>query len=181
VHYTDGLIGDLLARLEAAGILDSTIVVITGDHGEEFNDNGAGYWGHTGNFTGYQTRVPLIVYLPGQAPGVVDAVTAHIDLPATLLVAGLGCAEDVAAYSNGLNLFGPLPAERAIVVASYVNHALVFGEDVFVVNPLRVQGYKLWDIEAETATLHPDLARQAMLEMGRFYQTEPAAATEPVR
>ena len=42
VNYVDALVGDVIGRLEALGLMRNTIVVVTGDHGEEFNDDGAG-------------------------------------------------------------------------------------------------------------------------------------------
>jgi uncharacterized protein len=169
VSYVDALVGDLLARLEAAGVLDHTIVVITSDHGEEFDDNGDGYWGHTGNFTAFQTQVPLVVYLPERSPKHVTRTTTHVDLPPTLLQEGLGCPQDPRDYSNGLNLFDPVPVDRALVMASYVNHAIVTDDNVFSVLPLYVHSYKLWDIHAEADPMRPDLAGHVMREMSRFY------------
>jgi hypothetical protein len=176
VHYLDGLIGDLFDRMEAEGMLENTIVVITSDHGEEFDDNGENYWGHTSNFTGYQTRVPMIIYVPWREPRVVDTMTAHVDLPPTLLIEGLGCGTDARAYSNGVNLFAEIPPRRPIVVSSYVNHAVVVGEDVFVVNPLFVQRHRLWDIKAKAAPMPADVARRVMDEMNRFHRGEETAA-----
>jgi len=170
VHYTDGLVGDLLARLEAAGILQNTIVVITSDHGEEFDDNHSNYWGHAGNFTGYQTRVPMIVYVPWEKPRRVDAVTAHVDIPPTLLREGLGCGDDVKSYSNGVDLFGPIPKERPVVVSSYVNHAVIVGDDVLVVYPMVVQKHSLWNINERADAPRVDMAKQAVEEMSRFYR-----------
>src|SRR5207249_3295947 len=85
VNYVDGLVGDVVRSLEAAGLMGNTIVVVTGDHAEEFNDNGAGYWGHSSNFTEYQTHVPMVMYVPGQPPRRVTAVTTHVDIPTTLI------------------------------------------------------------------------------------------------
>lgn len=172
VHYTDGLIGGLLERLEASGILENTIVVITSDHGEEFDDNHANYWGHTGNFTGYQTQVPMIVYVPWEQPRRVTRVTAHVDIPPTLLREGLGCSDDVKTYSNGVDLFGPIPKERPIVVSSYVNHAVIVGNDVLVVYPMAVQKYSLWDINQQAGTPRADLVGQVVEEMSRFYRRD---------
>lgn len=45
VHYTDHAIGDLLAFLAQRGLLENTLIAITGDHGEAFGDR------HSGNFT----------------------------------------------------------------------------------------------------------------------------------
>src|SRR5947209_10248830 len=44
-HYVDGLAAQALQRLEQEHLLDSTVLIITGDHGEEFNDSGLNYWG----------------------------------------------------------------------------------------------------------------------------------------
>jgi membrane-anchored protein YejM (alkaline phosphatase superfamily) len=175
VSYVDGLVGELLDHLQATGALNNTIVVITSDHGEEFNDNHANYWGHTGNFTGYQTRVPMMVYIPGKAPREVHEMTAHVDLPPTLLIEGLGCGQDVDAYSNGRDLFGPLEGERPMVLTSYVNHAVIMGDDVFSVFPMYVQKYKLWDINEKAGTPKPELTKLAMEGMYRFYRGEAGA------
>lgn len=176
VHYTDELVGRAIAALDSSGALANTIVVITSDHGEEFDDNRADYWGHTGNFTGYQTRVPMIVYVPWKEPRVVSAPTAHIDIPPTLLEEGLGCDTPVESYSNGLDMFGSLPNRRPFVVCSYINHAIVSGDDVFVVYPMYVQKYKLWDINAGAGSLPPDAAREVMEGMSRFYREDATAA-----
>jgi hypothetical protein len=176
VHYTDELVGEMIAALDSSGAMENTIVVITSDHGEEFDDNHAGYWGHTGNFTGYQTRVPMIVYVPWREPRTVNEPTAHVDIPPTLLAEGLGCDAAATDYSNGRNLFAPLPAARPFVVASYVNHAIVAGENVFVVYPMVVQKYRLWDIKGEAAALDPTAARAIVDEMSRFYRDDVTAA-----
>lgn len=169
VHYVDELVGDLLRRMERDGMLENTIVVITSDHGEEFNDNGRNYWGHTGNFTEYQSRVPLVVYVPWQSPRQVDAVTSAVDIAPTLLQEGLGCDADTRDYSNGENLFGPLEDVRPVVVSSYVNHALIVDDDVFVIWPMYVQRYKLHDIGTGADWPEPEHLRRALEEMARFY------------
>jgi uncharacterized protein len=176
VHYTDELVGRVIAALDSTGAISNTIVVITSDHGEEFDDNHADYWGHTGNFTGYQTRVPMIVYVPWQSPRVVTAPTSHIDIPPTLLVEGLQCSAPATSYSNGQNVFSPLPAARPFVISSYVNHAIVSGENVFVVYPMYVQKYNLWDINQEASALSADDARTIMEGMSRFYRDDSTAA-----
>ena len=59
VHYVDRLVGEVLAEVEARGLLKNSVVLITGDHGQEFNDNRRNYWGHDSNFTPLQTGVPF--------------------------------------------------------------------------------------------------------------------------
>lgn len=171
VSYVDGLVGQIIERLEASGLLHDTIVIVTSDHGEEFNDNRAGYWGHCGNFTEYETRVPFMMYVPGQKPRQVTGRTTHIDVPTTLVQSVLGCEGDARDYSNGRNLFGPLPDERPLVIGSYVNHALLMGDDVYAVYPMYVQKYKVTDIKTPAAAPRLDLMRTAIEEMHRFYHT----------
>ena len=166
--------GQIIRRLEAAGLLNETIVIVTSDHGEEFNDNRAGYWGHCGNFTEYQTRVPFMMYVPWEKPRQVTGRTAHIDVPATLVQGVFGCEADVRDYSNGRNLFGPLDEERPLVVGSYVNHAIIMGDDVYAVYPIYVQKYKVTDIKAGAAAPRVDLMKKALEEMHRFYRGDDA-------
>lgn len=82
VAYTDAAIGRLLDGLEARGLAEDTIVVITGDHGEEFGDHGGFEHGHT--VYDELTHVPLLVRAPGVGPRDVDQDVRHIDLAPTL-------------------------------------------------------------------------------------------------
>ncbi len=89
VSLIDHEVGRILAALEAAGRLDSTIVVVTSDHGDCLGDHG-----HSQKWTMYEeaVRVPLIVWSPQvlAARGEVDALVQLFDIAPTLLVlAGL--------------------------------------------------------------------------------------------
>jgi len=184
VHYVDGLIGDLLQRMRAAGMLENTIVVVTGDHGEEFNDNRDNTWMHGGNFAQYQTRVPLIVYEPGKAGRRVSTVTSEVDIAPTILQEALHCGWNTRDYSNGVNLFGQLPARRPIVAASYIHHALILGDKVFVVWPMYVQRYDLTGKKTVTGWPDGQMMIDAMEGITRFYAParprQPATATAHV-
>lgn len=169
VHYVDGLIGDLLRRMRASGLLENTIVIVTGDHGEEFNDNRDNTWMHGGDFTQYQTRVPLIVYEPGKAGRRVSTVTSEVDIAPTILQEALHCGWNTRDYSNGFNLFGQLPEHRPIVSASYIHHALILGDKVFVVWPMYVQRYDLNGRKTVTGWPDAQMMRAAMEEITRFY------------
>ncbi len=63
VHWADTLVGKIIDALRVSHRLDRTIVVITGDHGEEFWEHGS--FGH-GFFTlaNEQSRVPFMMHLP---------------------------------------------------------------------------------------------------------------------
>jgi membrane-anchored protein YejM (alkaline phosphatase superfamily) len=62
VSFDDELFGRFLKRLEERNLLESSIVVVTGDHGEEFLENG--HLVHSSEFDSYQLRVPIIMYIP---------------------------------------------------------------------------------------------------------------------
>jgi uncharacterized protein len=172
VFYTDSLIGRVLRHLDSAGLMDETIVIVTSDHGEEFNDNHAQWWGHAGNFTRYQVQVPLIFYMPGKAPRRVAATTTHVDVPTTLLREVFGC-RSLRDFSNGCDLFA-LPSEpRAFVVGGYVGHAFVMDDDVHVVYPMFVQSYKFADINQRAGAVSVEFARRLLEETHRFSQSEP--------
>lgn len=127
--YVDSLLGEILQQLEETGALENTWVIITGDHGEEFNENKAGFWGHGSNFTRWQTQTPLLVRAPNtyrraqQAGAQAELhLSTHQDIAPTILQEVLGCTTPAAAYSNGENLFN-LPEKRTSVISSYYNHA----------------------------------------------------------
>ena len=61
-YWTDGELARVTGYLKEKGLLENTIVVVSSDHGEEFNDNKLNYWGHNGNYTDAQIKVPLIVH-----------------------------------------------------------------------------------------------------------------------
>ncbi|HXX46803.1 MAG TPA: sulfatase-like hydrolase/transferase, partial [Myxococcota bacterium] len=112
VHHLDSQLARVFDALEKNGLLDSTIVVVTGDHGEEFMEKGR--WGHASAFTEEQTRVPLLLYVPGHAPAVVDRMTSHLDLPATVLDL-LGATNPPSDYSLGYDLLNGPPRTFTVV------------------------------------------------------------------
>lgn len=105
VRYTDDLIQNVLDYLKEKNQLDKTIVVISSDHGEEFNDNKLNFWGHGGNFTDAQTKVPLVIHWPGKKPANIEYVTSHLDLVPTLLPDALGCSNPTSDYSVGTSIW----------------------------------------------------------------------------
>ena len=109
-------------------MLDDTLVVVTSDHGEEFQE--CGYWGHTSNFAPPQLEVPFLMAGPGVAPGRETRPTAHVDLPATLLELLGAAPQDRPLYTVGESLLDPLPA-RARAVASWGHVGLWTDSGIF--------------------------------------------------
>ena len=122
--FDDGLIGKVLNTLKWEGLLKNTIVIITADHGEEFNDEHLDYWGHSSAFDPYQVRTPLIIYWPGTQPKRITHRTSHYDIVPTLMEKVLGCTSPISDYSVG-NLLLSKNYKPYLIVGSYVNYAIL--------------------------------------------------------
>jgi arylsulfatase A-like enzyme len=62
----DRQLGGLLDTLNDLGLADSTLLVVTSDHGDEFSEHG--YMGHGETLHTQALQVPLIFRLPGRVP-----------------------------------------------------------------------------------------------------------------
>ncbi len=79
IAYTDQAIGALFAGLQRLGRYDNALIIVCGDHGEEFLEHGS--YGHQMTLYREVTSVPLLVKYPGQTAGrVVDGRFPLIDL-----------------------------------------------------------------------------------------------------
>jgi arylsulfatase A-like enzyme/Flp pilus assembly protein TadD len=78
VAYVDLTLGKLFDYLEEAGLVNSTVIILTGDHGESLGQHGE----ETHGFFAYNSSIwiPLIISLPETAPGRVDDYVSHIDI-----------------------------------------------------------------------------------------------------
>ena len=132
VHYADSLIGTLLDDLRAQGLAEDTIVLVTGDHAEEFNDLKLNYWGHNGNFSDYQLQVPFVLHWPGQASGRESRTSSHEDWVPTLMRHALGCENALSDYSTGHDLLAEPQGRRALVVESWSQRAVRDGDAIYV-------------------------------------------------
>lgn len=135
LHLVDQQIQQVIAALEVEHVLDHTVVIVTGDHGEEFNDNHLGFWGHTSNYTRYQVQTPLLVFWPGQDPKVFTHITSHFDIVPTLMEGVLGCKTPSNTYSVGFNL-----CDRRIrpylIVSSYIDFGVITQDQITRIYPL---------------------------------------------
>jgi arylsulfatase A-like enzyme len=100
----DHKFGGFLEALRERGLLDTSMIMVTSDHGEMFEK---GYQGHSGPLL-YNplVHVPLIVRLPNGHPGGrVKASAEHVDIAPTILdLLGL----EVPRHMHGESLVGAL-------------------------------------------------------------------------
>jgi arylsulfatase A-like enzyme len=85
IQYMDAELGQFFQQLHQRGLDKNTLVVITSDHGEEFNEHG--FMDHLNALYRELIHVPLIFWEPGKVPaGVHIAIpVSTVSLPATLL------------------------------------------------------------------------------------------------
>jgi arylsulfatase A-like enzyme len=100
VRWVDGLLATTCRQLEASGLLENTLLVVTSDHGEAFGEHGA--LAHGLRLYDELLHVPLVMVGPGDFSGgsVVDEDVGLVDvLPTFLDWAGLAPLRGVAGRS----------------------------------------------------------------------------------
>lgn len=128
ITYNDRWFGQMLKDLEALGVRDQTMIVVTSDHGEEFGEHER--FGHGISLFQELVDVPFIVgYTPwtkggariGQAvemidmyPTIMDALGAHAKIP-----------QSAQGYGLGAWLNSPAAARYPTTAFSYHNDFLI--------------------------------------------------------
>ena len=98
VAYMDACIQSIFNALESHGIMDETIVILNGDHGETLYDHEC-WFDHHGLYD-VTLHVPLIIRYPGRIPAasLVSGYNQHKDLVPTIL--------DLAGIETGIDFDG---------------------------------------------------------------------------
>jgi membrane-anchored protein YejM (alkaline phosphatase superfamily) len=133
-RFVDGLLEEVLSQLDETGLAGNTVVMITSDHGEEFDESGAGLRDHGSGYTRYQLQVPMILHWPGRAAARFEHRSSHYDVVPTLMQDVLGCSNDPADYASGNNLFSGKSWDW-ILAGSYYNYAVLEPDQITVTYP----------------------------------------------
>jgi len=129
LYFDDSLFGKIFTVLMKKGLLKNTIVIITGDHGEEFLEQG--FFGHTSSFDDYQTKVVFVMHMPGMKEKEITKLTSHLDFVPTVMKA-LGYTNPISDYSQGIPL---LDKERhSYVFSAGWDRICIIDEDVKIVS-----------------------------------------------
>jgi hypothetical protein len=104
VSFEDLLLGRFLAKMKERNLLGNSMIIVTGDHGEEFLERG--HLVHSSAFDSYQLRVPIIFYIPdGLAGENSNRLASHSSIfPTVFDVLGLG--DEVNPLMDGKSLLG---------------------------------------------------------------------------
>jgi membrane-anchored protein YejM (alkaline phosphatase superfamily) len=84
LRLQDLWLAELVEMLRFEGHLDSTVIVVTSDHGVRTKNEDANFAG--GTISDYSFQVPLVIYAPNAAPQTreIAHMTSHVDLASTL-------------------------------------------------------------------------------------------------
>lgn len=105
LHFIDSQIGRVYRSLIDNNRLENTIIIITSDHGQEFNNNKKGYWNHGGNYTKHQTQTPLFIFDAKKTPKKYNHLSLHYDISSTLMQDYLGVINPISNHSIGKSLY----------------------------------------------------------------------------
>ncbi len=141
-HAIDKKIGKIISFLKAQDLYDDSIIIVTSDHGNEFNDTGLNYWGHNSNFTPFQTQVPLAIHWPGKQTQTIDYLTSGYDISTTILKDLLQCENPVENYSVGKSLFSETPKRSWVISTSYNENGVISKDQVAVIDTIGRLSFK---------------------------------------
>lgn len=149
VKETDAEVAELERGLAARGLLDDTLVVVTGDHGEQFGQHGHG--GHGFSLYEEEVRIPLMIANPrlfsrGEK---IDQIARQIDIAPTILHM-LGF--DVPVQWQGEDLFAGGPERRAYLFDDY--HFGVVEGDYTYLYDARSSHSEIYDLSRDPTELH---------------------------
>lgn len=132
----DKLLGEVFAAIEKREEETGreALVILTGDHGQEFNENKKNYWGHSGNYSTAQIRVPLAVRFPDRVDAGKEYVhrTSHYDFVPTLMGRYLGVNNAPETYSFGYNLTDTVADRGWHISGSNLNFAFITPGDTIL-------------------------------------------------
>jgi len=159
--------GGVIDDLKRRKLLDSTLVIVTSDHGMEFDENG---------LASRDTVRPSVIiscirlcWCTGrEGAGARRSPYLHFDVVPTLLTELFGCTNPPSDYASGHSLFSGAQWDW-LIANSHNDFALIEPNQVAIVYPsgtkIRDQNYRL----AQNPQLSRDHLRAAMQEMRRFY------------
>jgi arylsulfatase A-like enzyme len=118
VASADARLGKVIDTLRSQGLIDETLVVVVGDHGENIGDHGL----MEHQFSLHETllRVPIVLRLPGRVPADVERhdPVQLVDVFATVLEAARVPQEQWPQH-EGESLLGPPIDTKRSLVAEY--------------------------------------------------------------
>ncbi len=172
LHNIDSLAGCVLDELKAKDMLRNTVVIITGDHGQEFNENKKNYWGHNSNFSPVQLRVPFCIYDADKEVKKYRHRTTHYDFSATLMKEYLGVKNPVEDLGIGFMMDDDRNRDWHIV-GDDINYAFIMDKEMNILENNYAGYIEVWDsLMTPMYNYKYDVEKlnSKVLELTRFYE-----------
>lgn len=172
VRQADHELATLFAKIDELKLNNNTVVIITSNHGMEFNETKTNSWGSNSNYSQYQIKVPMVIHWPGKLPAQFVHPSSHLDLSVTLMQDLMGVSSNPSDFSSGRNLFDETK-RKWILAGDQKELALVTGDKTTVID--KFGNFKLYDknyhrIKHQSPTL--PVLLQGLTELQRFYSKD---------
>ena len=119
VAWVDHQLGEFCEKLKSDGRYDNSIIIVTADHGEEFQELGG--WCHCTSIMPEQTQVPILIKWPkSDAPKPVQKEASHADILPTLF-SYLRVPEKYRSTMSGVDLLEENMDHTLFVSTAYAN------------------------------------------------------------
>ena len=117
VNFVDSLFGSIVSDLKARNLYKKAVIVVVGDHGQEFLEHGV--LAHGTNLFNPQIHIPLIMKLPGRRGGSTGALASQVDIMPTLLDY-FGLEREARSFLVGRSLLRGEGADRAVLTKNVI-------------------------------------------------------------
>ena len=99
VREVDDYVKEFFGILEKFGLLQDSVIIMTNDHGDEFNEHGG--LSHDDKMYSELIDIPLLIYDPSRDKGeVCDTLVSNVDIPPTIIhLFGVGPVEKFEGHS----------------------------------------------------------------------------------
>jgi arylsulfatase A-like enzyme len=154
IAFTDAHIGRLLDELQALGLFDSSIIILTADHGEELRERHT--VGHGGTLFNEQINIPLLIKYPGSNRSTaVSSPVGLVDLLPTLLdYLDLPVEHEIAGSSLLSESARPVFSET-----SWGGYRSVIRDQLKLIHHIDSRRYQLFDLDQDPGERDDLLAR----------------------
>jgi len=155
IAYVDAYVGKVVAKLKALGIYDDTVIILTSDHGEAFQDHGLFFHGQ--NLYDEVIKVPLLIRVPGWKPRRVEGPISLVDVAPTYLdLMDISVPQDFEGQSLVATMLGKAPVpDRPIFseLLPYTNwkehHKVIIQGNLKYIRVLTSNTQQLYDLSKD--------------------------------
>lgn len=135
IRYCDEHVGALLNAIRERGLWDSSVIILTADHGEGLNQH---EWPQHGRTWNEQAHVPLMIRFPNVAPSRFEPLVSLMDVfPTVLARYNLPWAETFVRQGSGVNVLSAEFKERPILTQRSGRECGEYGGSLFALTTPR--------------------------------------------